>query len=323
MKVSVCIPTYNASEYLRECIESVLSQTFKNIEIIVSDNASTDSTCEIVRSYSDPRIQLYRLDRNEGMAFNFNHAGSLAHGEYVKFLCADDLLEPACVEKQAELLDRHPEIIIASAGVHFIDPAGRRLRTHCWVSRETVLNQADVIARNLVYGNVIGNPSAVLIRRKGLLKAGPFSANLPQGIDVEMWLRLMDLGPVGFLPEPLCGFRLHQEAMTERLRKEGLIRQDVLRVTQMMLGRVTPSLAARRACWGRVAGSYLKQMMAGLRSGHLRWPLAALWQAFRIDPAFAGLMIHLFLLRPGLVGLRVQGSSSLKLRLGSTLREQN
>src|SRR5258708_7786796 len=125
MTVSVCIPTYNSAKYVHDCIASVLGQTYQDIEIIVSDNASTDSTCDIVRSFSDSRIRLHRLERNEGLPFNFNHVVSLACGKYVKLLCSDDFLEPTCLEKQIALLDRHPEVVAVGSGLRFVDESGK------------------------------------------------------------------------------------------------------------------------------------------------------------------------------------------------------
>jgi glycosyltransferase involved in cell wall biosynthesis len=319
VKVSVCIPTYNAAEFFRECIESVLKQTCKDLEIIVSDNASTDSTCEIVKSYSDPRIRLNCLERNEGMAFNFNHAVSLASGAYVKLLCADDFLEPTCLEKQIALLDRHPEVVAVGSGLRLVDETGKTLRIVSWLPRETLLRDVEVVAGTLAYGNLIGPPSAVLMRRESMVKAGSFCTDYPQVLDVDMWLRLAALGPAAYLPEPLCSFRLHAQATTPQLRARGVIRSDVWRLTESMLRMVAPTRLARRIAWGRVAGSFLKQAVAGFRHGHLKWPLAAVWQALSLDPAFAGLVMYLILIRSGLFGLHVGEGRALKVRPGRTL----
>lgn len=181
MKVSVCIPTYNAAEYLRECIESVLSQDYEDLEIVVSDNASTDSTCDIVRSYSDSRIRLDRLERNQGMAFNFNHAASLARGTYVKFLCADDLLDPGCLKKQVDMLEQARQAVMVTSGFRYVDALSRTIRAVSWLTSRRLLNYADVVAGNFIYGHLMGPPAAVLIRRSALLEVGPFFGRPPRG----------------------------------------------------------------------------------------------------------------------------------------------
>lgn len=322
MTVSICIPTCNSSKYLAETLESALAQTFTDFELVVSDDASSDGTCEIVERYSDPRICLHQLDRSRGMAFNFNHALQLAQGKYVKFLCHDDLLEPTAVAKQVAVLEGSRDLVMVTSALRYVDAGGRTMSVASWFPEDTVLNRAEIIAANLAYGNTIGIPSAVLIRREPLRRAGSFSDDFPQMMDVEMWLRLAALGPVAYLREPLCGFRIHPEAMTSEQRKLGLIRRDLVRITETMLAAVPPSQFARRVAWGRVAGSFVKQALAGLRHGYVRWPMAALGQAFRMDPAFAGLLLFQTLFRTGIRGFVVRPGPALQTGWGRTLRHR-
>jgi len=319
VKVSVCIPTYNSAEYLRECIESASSQTFKDIEIIVSDNASTDSTCEIVRSFTDSRIRLHRLEKNMGMAFNFNHAASLAQGEYIKFLCSDDFLDPACLARQVDMLEESPQAVMVTSPFRMVDAFGRTLRTISRLTSRRLLSYAELVAGCLIYGNLVGSPSAVLIRRSALLRAGPFSNDLPELLDFDLWLRLAALGPVGYLPEPLSGLRLHPRTVSIQQRKKGLNRQDVLHITEIMLGSVAPSPLARRIAWGRVAGSFVKQALTGLKHGYVKWPFTAFWQAFGIDPGFFGLAMFLAFFQTGILGFESDDNRQLRIRWGRTL----
>ena len=319
MTVSVCIPTCNSSRYLRECVDSVLAQTYQDFELIVSDGASIDDTCDIVRSYSDQRIHLHRIEHSRGIAFNLNHAAKLANGKYIKLLCHDDLIEPDCLTKQVRMLEQNPALVMAASGLRHVDAAGRTLRWVSWCPRETVLSAVDVVAGNLIYGNILGSPSATLIRRECLVKAGPFSDQFPQLMDMDMWLRLASMGPVGYTPEPLCRFRLHAGAMTEELRKTGAIRKDLLRFTETMLSSVFAPPLVRWIAWGRVAGSFLRQALAGFRHGYVRWPLSAIGQALRMDPAFAGLAAFQILFRTGLLGLRAGAGRNLSVGFGKTL----
>ncbi|MFB3923208.1 MAG: glycosyltransferase family 2 protein [Terriglobia bacterium] len=319
MTVSVCIPTYNSARYVRECIASVLAQTFADFELIVSDNASTDATCDIVRSFSDGRIRLHRLDRNMGMAFNFNHAASRAQGKYVKFLCYDDLLDPTCLEKQVTSLEEAPHVVMSTSGFRFVDASGRTIREVVFLEKRRLLRYAEVVAGILVYGYVMGPPAAVLLRRSALQMAGSFSENLPEVLDLDLWLRLAILGAVDYIPEALCGFRLHPQATTSQLRKTGVVRRDLLRITETMLGTVTTNSWGRHAAWGRVAGSFLNQALLGLRHGYVKWPLAAIWQALRIDPGFLGLAMFLALFHTGILGLEAEGAQRLRICRGRTL----
>ena len=322
MAVSVCVPTHNSSQYIRACLDSVLGQTYGDFELVVSDDASIDNTCEIVRSYVDRRIRLLRLDRPMGMAFNFNHAAAQARGKFVKILCHDDLIDPDCLQKQVSMLEDHPSLSMVTSALRYVDGGGRELRLSEWSPRRTIFSTADAVAGAIVHGNVLGPPSATLIRRQYLLKAGPFSEDFPLLMDMHLWFRLMALGPVGYLREPLSSFRLHPEATTEKLRSAGVIRKDVMRMTEAMLGLVHSSPMVRRVAWGRAAGSFLKQAVAGMRSGHFRWPLEAIWQAIRIDPALAGLALFLLLFRTGVLGIEVTHGTELRVCRGRDVRER-
>src|SRR4051812_30620927 len=128
-KVSVCIPVYNGGEFLRLAINSVLASTMQDYEIVVVDNCSTDNTCDIVRSYNDPRIHLYQIPTNIGMIGNFNAVLSRATGTYIKLLPADDLLYPGCLAQQSSVLDNDKEekIALVSGARHIINDAGKVL----------------------------------------------------------------------------------------------------------------------------------------------------------------------------------------------------
>src|SRR5215207_1517689 len=108
-RVSVGLPVYNGENYLAEAIDSVLAQTYQNFELIISDNASTDSTEEICRDYAarDRRIRYFREPQNRGAAWNFNHTFELARGEYFKWVAHDDVIGPQYLARTVDQLDRH------------------------------------------------------------------------------------------------------------------------------------------------------------------------------------------------------------------------
>ncbi len=115
-KVTVLMPTYNVEKYVREAVESVLRQTFTDFELLVIDDCSTDGTLEVVRSISDPRIRIERNTKNLGLADNLNRGLNLIDTELVARMDGDDIAEPFWLEREVEVLDRHPEIGIVSGG---------------------------------------------------------------------------------------------------------------------------------------------------------------------------------------------------------------
>ena len=103
--VSICIPTYNGAKFIKEAMDSAIAQTYANLEIIVSDDASKDGTLSIIESYKNKTlIPIHIYNHNpEGIGANWNHSVSKAQGDYIKFLFQDDILEPTCIERMMQL----------------------------------------------------------------------------------------------------------------------------------------------------------------------------------------------------------------------------
>lgn len=122
-KVSIGLPVFNGENYLRESITSVLSQTFTDFELIISDNASTDATQEICERFaaSDDRIRYIRHEENLGAAWNFNNIVKVAKGDYFNWLAHDDKLAPDFLQECVNILDEDPGIILCFSKVHIID----------------------------------------------------------------------------------------------------------------------------------------------------------------------------------------------------------
>ncbi|MDZ8186212.1 MAG: glycosyltransferase family 2 protein [Nostoc sp. ChiSLP02] len=131
-RLSIGLPVYNGERFLQQAINSLLAQSFKDFELIISDNASTDKTEEICRAYAkqDQRIRYYRNEYNIGCARNFNRVFELSSGEYFKWAAYDDLHAPDFVSKCVELLDADPTIILCHTQVYFIDEQGKFLQSY-------------------------------------------------------------------------------------------------------------------------------------------------------------------------------------------------
>src|SRR5262245_50428881 len=140
-RVSVCVPTYNRSRYLREAIESALVQTFADFELLVVDNCSTDDTPEVAAAFAarDRRVRYVRNERNLGLAGNFNRCVELAQGEYVALLHDDDLYLPEMLATTVGALDAHPEAAFAYGAAEEIDDAGRVVGLRRWRTGDVVL----------------------------------------------------------------------------------------------------------------------------------------------------------------------------------------
>lgn len=250
-KVTVCIPTYNYGRFVGAAIASVLTQSLQDVEILVSDNASTDNTREVVAELAgkDRRIRYFCNERNLGMVANWNRCLELAGGDYIKFLCADDLLEPGALALLGGLLDRHPGVVLASGARRLMAEDGRRCGILAFSGRAALLPGPRVIRQCIARGNRIGEPSAVMFRRSALL-AG-FDESYPQVADFEMWLRLLEAGDFVFTPEVVCLFRQHEAQVTRENLKAKLAFADELRLCRAYAGKVP-----RRDLWAGLLRRY-------------------------------------------------------------------
>lgn len=265
-RVAVCIPTRNYGRWLGQTIGSVQAQTLRDLEILVCDNASTDDTAAVVGALAagDARLRYLRHERDLGMVGNWNACLERVSAPYVKVLCADDLLEPTCLERQAALLDAHPAAALASCARRLVDEQGAPTGPVLAFSDRAGFTGGDeVIGRCLVDGNVVGEPSAVLLRR-GALDRG-FDPAYRHLTDLALWLHLLERAGLAFTPEPLCRFRVHGDQATRHNVASGVAQAEELRLLARYLR--WPGVAAGDRLRGLRRGWYLWRSMRAARSG--------------------------------------------------------
>jgi len=214
-KISVLIPTYNYAQFLPEAIESVLAQDFRDFELLIVDDCSPDNTAEIVQPYGakDPRIRFSINPTNLGMVNNWNHCLELARGEYIKFLFGDDkLCDRGALGKLLALLETHPTATLAASARLILNERSEAMEV-CRTFANGYHEGRDVIMACLEeYGNLVGEPSAVLFRKRD---AGVgFNPQYRQIVDADLWFRLLEKGGLAYTGETLCGFRRHDRQQT-------------------------------------------------------------------------------------------------------------
>lgn len=218
-KVSIGIPVYNGDRWIRKTIESILSQTFDNFELVISDNASTDGTVEICREFSalDCRVRLHQNETNVGAAINFNTAFHLARAEYFKWASSNDLLAPTMLERCVEVLDSHPEAVIAAPKTQIIDE-NDRVTERC---REDMhLYQDDPYERFTAFLNRVqlNNLEQALVRSSVLAKT---SLQVPYpGNDTILVAELVARGKVFEISEYLLSKRLAKTSSTKGMAQD-------------------------------------------------------------------------------------------------------
>ena len=213
MKVSVVIPVHNGEKYLAQAIESVLGQTFRDFELLIVDDGSTDGTAAIIRRFAegDRRVRILTQE-NRGVAAAGNRGLHEARAEWVARLDADDVFLPEKLERQVAFLRRNPDAQIVGTLASFINHAGRPLGL---VGTEGPYTPAEFYRlvredRPIYFVN-----SSTLMRRETVLSIGGYREPFAPAEDVDLWIRMMEQGHLMLkVPEPLLLYRLHGDSLT-------------------------------------------------------------------------------------------------------------
>ncbi len=224
--VSVCIPVYNGARTIAGTLESVLGQTYKNMEIIIVDNHSQDHTIEIVKKYKDDRIRIYRNDENLGLAGNLNQCLKYARGSYIQYVCADDILYPECISRKVWMMEKDERISIVFSASEVIGDTGKVLMTRRPYKKSCIVDGTGLAGKSYLEKNLFGEPSNVLFRAQLLEQTGKFSADLCYTIDWDMWLRLSCTGLAGYVDDVLMQYRISRENVTSSIRFRALLEDD-------------------------------------------------------------------------------------------------
>lgn len=270
--VSIVIPCYNQGHYLRQAIDSVLSQDYPRIELIVLDDGSTDGTQAVLASYPD---RFYRESHaNMGQAGTLNKGWRMSKGEILSYLSADDFLLPGAVGRSVETLVAAPEIVLTYCDFSRVDEESRAL----WQVRTP-----DFSYRDLAVGIICQPGPGVFFRRDAFERAGFWNERLRQSPDYEYWLRLGLEGEFVRIPEVLAAYRMHGEsqslAPTDPSRSEELV--NVLSA-HFRNHRMPPEISEARA--EALSNAHIIAARQHLRSGRLLAALEHMRQVFELHP---------------------------------------
>jgi len=210
LKVSVIIPTYNHAKYVGRAIDSVLAQTYKNYEIIVIDDGSTDNTKEVLKEFI-AKIE-YVYQENRGLSAARNTGIKRSRGEYLVFLDADDYLPSEKLAVQVELLDKHPEIGWVYSDGYYVDEKGNILERASERFKKPKSPEGDIFF-DLLSGNFIP-VNTVMVRRK-CMDVGFFDESLTSYEDCDFWLRVSADYKVKYIDKPMAFINDRKESMSK------------------------------------------------------------------------------------------------------------
>lgn len=202
-KVSIIIPTYNREEYISETIESLLHQTYRDFEIIVVNDGSTDNTIKKLEQFGS-KIKLINQSNSE-RAVSRNNGVKNSTGEYVAFVDSDDIWFKNKLEKQTEVLDNNKDIILVYGQSYRINENSQKTKT----AKRQKEGFSGTVFENLLFRNFIPSPTPI-IRRDYFNKTYGFQTKYIPYEDWEYWIRFSLLGKFYFLKEPLAYYRIHK-----------------------------------------------------------------------------------------------------------------
>jgi len=228
--ISICIPTFNGSQYIEKCIESCLAQSYRNIEIIVCDDCSSDSIVNVLNPYlkKDCRITCYQNEKNLGLVGNWNKCMNYASGEYIKWLFQDDWMDVNAIEEFVEIANKGYDFIVSKRNFILNELATDEDKMYYSKKVKTLENYfnqdeigcyfptskiKDIVVSNIAL-NFIAEPSLIFFKRTLIKEVGVYDHLFHQICDLEYNMRLASKVGVYVLNKPLCHFAIHAQSTT-------------------------------------------------------------------------------------------------------------
>lgn len=231
--VTVLMTSYNASSYIRTTMESVLAQTFGDFEFLILDNASSDETVEMIRSFSDPRIRLVQNQTNLGQTAALNLGLELSQADWIARIDADDMAFPERLERQWRYV-KTADVAIAVLGTQivFMNAAGKQMKKHRMPTEE-----GDILW-HLLFTSPVAH-SAVFLRKTAVLEAGKYNPRYKAFQDIHLWVSLLKCGYriANLEGPPLAKIRLHEKSVSKITKGVGVESVEATRsVVEDLLG---------------------------------------------------------------------------------------
>lgn len=228
-KVTVQIPVYNGEKYLKECLESILNQSFTDFECLIIDDGSTDGSAAVIESFRDPRVRFVRNERNMGISHTRNRGFDLARGTYVALMDCDDVCPPERLDRQVAFMDAHPEVGVCGSWVQEMYPDGTMIEEQL---RRYPADDAS-IRRMLMQDSPLWNPSLIL--RKSMIRQHRlyYNPDFKLGEDFDLVVRAAGVTQLANIPEALLYYRRHENQIStlrtfEAHRNANLLRLNLI-----------------------------------------------------------------------------------------------
>lgn len=219
-KISILMGVYNAEKYLREAVQSVFCQTMRDWELIVVNDCSTDQSPQILGEFAqaDARVRVFTNEKNLGLTKSLNRGLKECMGKYIARLDADDIAEPARLEKQLVFMEAHPEVALCGSQGTVIDDVGNKIGNKNFPTDYAAIKDCLIFNNQFIH-------SALFIRADILKSGGGYNESFSKSQDYELVLRLSASHPVANLPDRLINWRMRKQSISwtdKRQEKDAL-----------------------------------------------------------------------------------------------------
>jgi glycosyltransferase involved in cell wall biosynthesis len=220
-KVTFIVPCYRLAHLLPECVDSILSQTYEDFEVLIMDDCSPDNTPEVARSFNDARVKHIRNEPNIGHLRNYNKGISLARGKYVWIISADDRLrQPYILERYVGVMESHPKVgYVFCSGIALED--GREthfLAGYSYGNRDRIFKGRRFISQILSTDGILA--ATVMVRKECYMSLSFFPLDMPHRGDIYLWCLFALHYQVAYLAEPMVNYRIHAASMMSTFIRE-------------------------------------------------------------------------------------------------------
>jgi hypothetical protein len=235
-QVSLVLAVYNGEDYIRDAVESVIAEQKPTIELVVIDDGSVDSTPEILREFEDRdrRVVVHRKESTT-LASALNVGFGIARGALLARLDADDVDLPGRLQAQAEHMNANPDVVLLGGQALLIDDRGREFGTAHYPLEDAELREALRTTDPFVH-------STVMMRREAFEAVGGYRTNLPHAEDLDLWLRIAEVGRIANLDRPLVKYRIHDRQTSLQSQVDQTIHVAATRISAQarLLGEPDP-----------------------------------------------------------------------------------
>ena len=238
-QISIILPVYNGIKYLEQSVSSVLQQDYNNFEFLILDDYSTDSSWEYLLSINDERIKLFKNETNKGLFFNLNFLIERSFSPFIKLWSQDDIMHTNCIREIVEFHIQNPQIGFSYTGRDYmVEDNNIPVSTGVIDATPSIISTELHACIAFLTGSIAANISIVTLNKKALDNVGLFNENMKMSGDFEMWVRIAEHYPVGYISKKLIQVRQHKQQLSRQEKYYVNVLKESIQVYNYLLDYV-------------------------------------------------------------------------------------